>query len=73
MIKLSTRRGFAERSLAAAIGMTAAVAIGPQASSAADTTDLRSEFLFDLALTTLPPAQIAPDRMIVRGPEQTLR
>jgi hypothetical protein len=65
MTKLSTRRGFAERSLAAAIGMTAAVAIGPQASSAADTTDLRSEFLFDLALSTLPPAQIGTDRMVV--------
>jgi hypothetical protein len=45
--------------------MTAAVAIGPRASSAADATDLRSEFLFDLAVTALPPAEIAPDRIVV--------
>jgi len=61
MTKLTTRRD----SLAAAIGITAAVAIGPQASSAADAADLQSEFLFDLALTTLNPAEIAPDRMVV--------
>jgi len=65
MTKLSTRRDFAGRSLATAIGMTTAVAIDPQVSSAADTTDLRSEFLFDLALTTLPRAEIGPDRAVV--------
>jgi len=61
MTRLTTRRD----SLAAAIGMTAAVAIGAQASSAADAADLQSEFLFDLALTALKPAEIAPDRMVV--------
>ncbi len=65
MTKLSTRRDFGELSVVAAMGMTAAVAIGPQQSYAAESTDLRSEFLFDLALTTLPPAGIAPNRTVV--------
>ncbi len=65
MTKLSTRRGFGKRSLSAAMGMTAAVAISHQPSYAADTTDLRSEFLFDLALATLPPASIGPDLTVV--------
>jgi hypothetical protein len=65
MIELSTRRDFGTRSLAAAMGMTAAVAIGRQPSYAADTTDLRSELLFDLTLTTQPPAEIGPDLAVV--------
>jgi hypothetical protein len=65
MIKLSTRRGFGKRSFAAAMGMTAAVAMGRQTSFAADTADLQSEFLFDLALTTQPPAEIGAGLTVV--------
>ncbi|HEX3818805.1 MAG TPA: DUF3237 domain-containing protein [Candidatus Sulfotelmatobacter sp.] len=61
MGKLSTRRDFGQ--FAAGIGMTAAVA--PQKSSAADAADLRSEFLFDLALTTQPQSEIGRDRVVV--------
>jgi Protein of unknown function (DUF3237) len=61
MTRLSTRRDFARFSLATAAGMTGA----PLPSSAAETEELRSQFLFDLALTAQPPAEISSDRMVV--------
>jgi hypothetical protein len=65
MAKVSTRRDFAELSLAAGIGMTTAFAAGAQASPGGNATELRSEFLFNLSLTTLPPSQISSDRVVV--------
>jgi hypothetical protein len=48
-----------------AMGITAAITTGSQLSYAAEAPDVRSEFLFDLSLTTLPPADIGPDRTVV--------
>ena len=61
MSKLSTRRHFAGLSAA---GIS--VAIAPHVSLAADEPTLRSEFLFDLNLTALPPSAIGTDRMVVQ-------
>jgi hypothetical protein len=63
MTRLPTRRDFARLSLTSA-GITGAAAIAPP-SSAAETEDLRSQFLLDLALTAQPAAEISPDRMVV--------
>ena len=60
MGKLPSRRRFA--GLSAAILTTA---IGPQVSLAADDANLRSEFLFDLTLTTAPRSEIGTDRIVV--------
>ena len=65
MTRLSTRRDFARRPLVTAIGMAGGAAIAPLPSSAAETEELRSQFLFDLALTAQSPAEISPDRMVV--------
>ncbi|HLJ47059.1 MAG TPA: DUF3237 domain-containing protein [Bryobacteraceae bacterium] len=54
-----TRRDFA------AIGMTTAFALGPQAASAADPAELRSELLFDVVLTAMAPNEVSPERTVV--------
>src|SRR5215475_5531930 len=64
MARLPTRRGFARLSLTSA-GITGAAAIAPLPSSAAETEELRSQFLLDLVLTAQSPAEISPDRMVV--------
>ena len=64
MTRLSTRRNFARLSVVTAAGMTGAAALAPP-SSAAETDELRSQFLFDLTLTAQAPAEISPDRMVV--------
>jgi len=65
MTKSTTRRDFAQLSLGAA-GLTSALGISPQAATAApDAVELRSELLFDLTLTALPPAKIGADRAVV--------
>jgi hypothetical protein len=64
MTRLPSRRNFARLSLLSA-GITGAAAIAPLPSSAAETEELRSQFLFDLSLTTQSPAETSPDRMVV--------
>ena len=56
-----SRRGFAHLALAAA---GTALAIGPLPAAAADAAEVRSEFLFDLTLATLPPSQVDADRVV---------
>ena len=63
MSKLSTRRDVAKLAVAAGIGITAEIAIGP--ASAADATEVQTAFLFDLTLTTLPRTEIGSDRTVV--------
>ena len=65
MTRLPTRRDFARLSLVTSAGITGAAAITPLPSSAAEAEELRSQFLFDLALTAQSPAEISPDRTVV--------
>jgi Protein of unknown function (DUF3237) len=65
MTRPLTRREFARLSLSTAAGVTGAAAIAPVPSSAAETEELRSQFLFDLTLMAQPPAEISADRMVV--------
>ena len=60
MSKLSTRRSFAGLSAA---GISAAIA--QHVSLAADDANVRTEFLFDLSLTTAPRSEIGSDRIVV--------
>ena len=64
MNKFPTRRDFGRMPLAAA-GMSSALALSSQTAAAADTVEVRTEFLFDLTLTALPPSEISADRMVI--------
>ena len=65
MRKLPTRRDFAGMTVAAGFGITAWVSLSPQPASAADAPDVQTKFLFELALTTMPPSEIGSDRLVV--------